>query len=252
VKHGRHACSHWRRIWGTASPRSAFDEANGGGVGWYEDKGAYHLYLLAPAITSMGTPSDLLRRRPDLIVAERKLAASNARIGEAISEFYPKFSLSGLIGTATMGASNVFTGAAAQAQGAAGLRWRLFDFARIDAQIAAAKGGNAEALAAYRLSVLRASEDVENAFSSLLNREAQEATLGRGEAALTRAQASSQAAYKGGVVSLIEVLDADSRLLATRDARAQAQTEAARAAVASFRALGGGWQAPSHLASVRP
>jgi hypothetical protein len=47
VKHGRHACSHWRRIWGTASPRSAFDEANGGGVGWYEDKGAYHLYLLA-------------------------------------------------------------------------------------------------------------------------------------------------------------------------------------------------------------
>jgi outer membrane protein TolC len=43
------------------------------------------------------------------------------------------------------------------------------------------------------------------------------------------------------VVSLIEVLDADSRLLATRDARAQAQTEAARAAVASFRSLGGGW-----------
>ena len=51
--------------------------------------------------------------------------------------------------------------------------------------------------------------------------------------------------YKGGVVSLIEVLDADANLLQVRDAKAQAQTEAARAAVASFRALGGGWDAPN-------
>ncbi|WP_221885143.1 efflux transporter outer membrane subunit [Sphingomonas sp. TF3] len=204
---------------------------------------------VAPGIAQMGSPADLLRRRPDLIAAERRLAASNARIGVAISEYYPKFSLSGLIGTATMTAGNVFTGGATQAQGALGLRWRLFDFGRVDAEIAAAKGSNAEALAAYRLAVLRASEDVENAFSALLNREAQETVLSRGETALTRAQSASLAAYKGGVVSLIEVLDADNRLLATRDARTIAQTETARAAVASFRALGGGWQAPPALAA---
>jgi outer membrane protein TolC len=58
-----------------------------------------------------------------------------------------------------------------------------------------------------------------------------------------RARESSLAAYKSGVVSLIEVLDADSNLLQVQDAKAQAQTEAARAAVASFRALGGGWDA---------
>jgi outer membrane protein TolC len=115
----------------------------------------------------------------------------------------------------------------------------------IDAEISLAKGANAEALASYRLAVLRASEDVENALSALVKREAQEAALGRGEAALARAQSASLAAYKGGVVSLIEVLDADRRLLDTRDARAQAQTETARAAVASFRALGGGWVADS-------
>jgi NodT family efflux transporter outer membrane factor (OMF) lipoprotein len=194
-----------------------------------------------PAIADAGSPADLLRRRPDLIVAERRLAASNARIGVAVAEYYPKFSLSGLIGTATTGAGGLFGAGANQAQGAFGLRWRLFDFGRVDAEIAAARGRNAEALAAYRLAALRASEDVENAFSALVQREDQERILAAGEVSLTRASSSSLAAYKGGVVSLIEVLDADSRLLATRDARAQAKTEAARAAVASFRSLGGGW-----------
>jgi NodT family efflux transporter outer membrane factor (OMF) lipoprotein len=196
---------------------------------------------VAPAIADAGGPADLLRRRPDLIVAERKLAASNARIGEAISEYYPKFTLSGLLGTATIAAGGLFSGGANQAQGVFGLRWRLFDFGRVDAEIADARGRNAEALAAYRLSVLRASEDVEDAFSALVEREAQERTLAQGEDSLSKARAQSLAAYKGGVVSLIEVLDADTRLLTTRDARAQAQTEAARAAVASFRSLGGGW-----------
>jgi NodT family efflux transporter outer membrane factor (OMF) lipoprotein len=197
----------------------------------------------APAITDIGSPADLLQRRPDLIVAERKLAASNARIGSAISEYYPKFSLSGLIGTATTGPGSLLTGGATQAQGVFGLRWRLFDFGRVDAEIKTARGRNAEALAAYRLSVLRASEDVEDAFSALVNRERQQRTLAGGATALTLAQHSSMAAYKGGVVSLIEVLDADTRLLETRDALAQARTETARAAVASFRSLGGGWTA---------
>ena len=204
----------------------------------------------APAITDIGSPADLLRRRPDLIVAERRLAASNARIGSAISEYYPKFSLSGLLGTATAGASGLLTGGATQAQGVFGLRWRLFDFGRVDAEIKNARGANAEALAAYRLSILRASEDVEDAFSALVNREEQERTLAGGETALARAQQSSMAAYKGGVVSLIEVLDADTRLLATRDALAQARTETARAAVASFRSLGGGWDADLNLAAA--
>lgn len=196
----------------------------------------------APAITDIGSPADLLQRRPDLIVAERRLAATNAQIGSAISEYYPKLSLGGLVGTAATGPASLFTGGAFQAQGTAGLRWRLFDFGRVDAEIKSARGRNAEALASYRLSVLRASQDVENAFSALVNREQQERTLVDGETALARAQQSSLAAYKGGVVSLIEVLDAQTRLLATRDALAQARTESARAAVASFRSLGGGWK----------
>ncbi|MBT2297365.1 efflux transporter outer membrane subunit [Pseudomonas fluorescens] len=201
---------------------------------------------LAPQITAMGTPADLLRRRPDLIVAERRLAASNARIAEAVAEYYPKFSLSALLGSATaVSAGNLFTGGASQSAGVLGLRWRLFDFGRINAQIDQAKGQQAEALAAYRQSALRASEDVENAFSSLVNRQTQATTLTAAETALTQARQSSFIAYEKGTASLIDVLQADETLLRASDARAQARTESARAAVAAFRALGGGWQ-PSH------
>ncbi|WP_411556372.1 efflux transporter outer membrane subunit (plasmid) [Pantoea agglomerans] len=197
----------------------------------------------APLITSTGTPGDLLRRRPDIIVAERHLAASSARIGVAISEYYPKFSLSALLGSATaVSGDNLFSSGASQSAGVLGLRWRLFDFGRINAQIDQAKGQEAEALAAYRLSVLRATEDVENAFSALVNRENQTATLVKGEAALASARQSSFVAFRQGTASLIDVLHNDETLLQISDARAQAQTESARAAVATFRALGGGWQ----------
>jgi NodT family efflux transporter outer membrane factor (OMF) lipoprotein len=197
---------------------------------------------LAPQIT---TPADLLRRRPDLIIAERRLAASNARIGEAVAEYYPKFSLSALLGSATaVSGGNLLSGGASQSAGVLGLRWRLFDFGRINAQIDQAKGQEAEALAAYRQSVLRATEDVENAFSALVNREAQATILAEGETSLTQARRSSFIAYQKGTASLIDVLNADETLLQASDARAQARTESARAAVAAFRALGGGWQAP--------
>jgi NodT family efflux transporter outer membrane factor (OMF) lipoprotein len=206
----------------------------------------------APQIVSTGSPGDLLRRRPDLIVAERRLFASNARIGMAIAEYYPKFSLSGMIGSATsVSSGNLFTSGAGQTAGILGLRWRLFDFGRINAQIDFAKGQEAEALASYRLAVLRATEDVENALSALVKREEQTNVLAQGEDSLGRARGASFAAYQKGVVSLIEVLQADESLLRASDARAQAQTESARAAVATFRALGGGWKrgAPDVLAS---
>ena len=204
----------------------------------------------APPIASGGTPGELLRRRPDLVVAERRLAASNARIGVAVAEYYPKFSLSGMLGSATsLSSGNLFSSGASQAAGVLGLRWRLFDFGRINAQIDAARGQEGEALAAYRQAVLRAAEDVENAFSALVKREDQAAILARGETALDRARAASFAAYERGTVSLIEVLQADENLLRASDMRAQAQTESARAAVSAFKALGGGWL-PGEAATV--
>lgn len=196
-----------------------------------------------PSLTGLGSPAELLQRRPDLIVAERRLAATNARIGEAMAGYYPHFSLSGMLGSATAIASgNLLSGGASQSSGVLGLRWRLFDFGRINAQIDLARGRDAEALAAYREAVLHATEEVENAFSALVNRGVQSTTLSAGEASLSRARASAFVAYQRGVASLIDVLHADESLLQVADARAMAQTETARAAIATFNALGGGWQ----------
>jgi len=238
---------------GLDSAMNALDVMLGTPPGTNRDKLAAATPIpLPPQIASVGSPSDLLERRPDLIVAERKLVALNAQVGEAISEYYPKFSLGALIGSATTIASrNLFTDKSSQMAGVLGLRWRLFDFNRIDAEIKVAKGRQSEGLAAYRQAVLRATEDVESATSAMVNREEQSAVLSRGEASLIRARASAEAAHRHGAASEIDVLHADAVVLTMADARAQAQTESARTAVALFKALGGGWQdQPAHVLSV--
>lgn len=195
-----------------------------------------------PKIADTGTPRDLLRRRPDLIIAERQLAASNARIGSAIAEYYPKVSLSGLIGSSTTINGNLFSNGASQAVGLLGLRWRLFDFGRINSQIQFAKGQEAEMLAAYKLAVLQATEDVENSLSTLSKRQEQLHALQDGENSLIQAQKIALIAYQKGINSRIEVLQADSNAQQFSDSKVQAQTESALAAVAVYKSLGGGWQ----------
>lgn len=196
-----------------------------------------------PKMIQMGTPAELLTRRPDLIIAERHLAASNAQIGAAIAEYYPKLSLSGLLGSATsIAEGNLLTNGANQAAGVLGLRWRLFDFGRIDAQITQAKGREAEMLAAYRLAVLKATEDVESAFSTLEKQEQQTVILTQGVGALHRARNASLSAYQRGSASMIEVLQVDESLLQALDRKTLAQAESAKAAITAFKALGGGWQ----------
>jgi NodT family efflux transporter outer membrane factor (OMF) lipoprotein len=205
------------------------------------------IIALAPRITAGGTPGDLLRRRPDLIAAERRLAAASARTGAQMAEYYPKLGLGALLGSATAGGT-LFGSGSGQAAGVLGLRWRLFDFGRIAAQIDAARGQEAELLAAYRLAVLHATEDVENACSALLGYERQAGLLAQSVDALGHARASALAAFQKGAISRDDVLQAEARLLRAEDARAQAQTAAARAAVATYKALGGGWQAPAPAA----
>ena len=123
------------------------------------------------------------------------------------------------------------------------LRWRIFDFGKVDAEVGQARGSHAEALAHYRQTVLRAAEDVEDAFKTLTESERRTARLQAEVQSLQRSHDLSQQAYAAGSIPLTDVLDADRLLLAARDDLAQNRADAARAAVRSYRALGGGWSA---------
>jgi NodT family efflux transporter outer membrane factor (OMF) lipoprotein len=195
----------------------------------------------APAIPPGQSASDLLRRRPDVIAAERRLAASNARIGVAIAEYYPKVSLSALLGFESLSGSHLWSAASFQPEATAGLRWRLFDFGRVDAEVAQANSANAQVLLTYRQTVLRATEDVENAFMALAQLELQSHDLATEVDALARARDASQRSYLAGASSLTDVLDADRQSLVAQDEFARTRADTDRAAVMSFRALGGGW-----------
>lgn len=195
----------------------------------------------APDPSGSVEPAGLMRRRPDVVAAERRLAAASTRIGVAMAEYYPRISLSGLLGVASVGTGGLFTGKAVQANGGGVLRWRLFDFGRVDAEVATAKGREAEALAQYRASILRATEDVENALSRLAEARTEIVIRKREVAELIRSRDQARQAYEGGVLALVAVLDADRALLDASDRLAVARAEAARASVSATRALGGGW-----------
>ena len=194
-----------------------------------------------PAISGFGTPNELLRRRPDVIAAERMVAASNAHIGQALAEYYPKLSLSGIVGSQALAPVHLFEQQGFQPVSVVGLRWRLFDFGRVAAEVEQARGSNAEALLQYRSSVLHAAEDVEDAFSLLVQSENRRNEIVREIAELQRVRDRSEESYSAGVIPLTDVLDADRQLLVAKDDLAVARENAARAAVGSYRALGGGW-----------
>jgi NodT family efflux transporter outer membrane factor (OMF) lipoprotein len=204
-----------------------------------------------PAMADTGAPVDVLRRRPDVIAAERVLAASNERIGAAIADYYPKLSLSGVLGFDSITTNGLFRNRSFQPLGTAGLRWRIFDFGKVDAEVKQARGGYAEALALYRQTVLRAAEDVENAVTVLNQSQVRRQELAAEVDALTRARDLSERAYKAGAITLTDVLDADRQLLVARDNLDSVRADSARAAVGVYRALGGGWDVPSADTAAR-
>jgi NodT family efflux transporter outer membrane factor (OMF) lipoprotein len=193
-----------------------------------------------PAVNVSVQPEQLLRRRPDIVAAERQLAASNARIGVAISDYYPHVSLGALLGFESLGSNDLISAASFQPQLLGGLRWRLFDFGRVDAEVNDAKGAYAEALAHYRQTALRATEEVEDALTSQAQYTNQSSELSAETISLQHANASSERAYEAGSVSLTDVLDTERQLLAAQDEAVSARVNALRSAIFFYRAIGGG------------
>jgi multidrug efflux system outer membrane protein len=195
-----------------------------------------------PARIALGSARDLLRRRPDIRVAERNLAAATARIGVATADLFPRVTFTGSIALeANSPAGFGKSGGDAYSFGPS-IRWAAFDIGRVRAQIAGADARAEAALAQYEKAVLTALEETENTLTQF-RREAERRDLLR-----SSSQASKEAAYlararfEEGAADFLTVLDAERTLLEAEERLAQSQTDTATALVALYKALGGGWE----------
>jgi len=196
-------------------------------------------------------PAALLARRPDVVAAERLVAASDARVAEAIAARYPKLTISGFAGFLANGMSNLFTGGAVQLGAGAGFSAPLFTGGRLRAQQKAAEGRLHEAVAAWRQTALQAAAEGENALLALTKRSAEAEARGAVATRLGDARDRTASALRSGAVSRVELMAVERQRLDAEDEAILARAEAARAGVAAFRALGGGWQAEGAKLAAR-
>jgi multidrug efflux system outer membrane protein len=196
-----------------------------------------------PALTAIGTPEELLRRRPDVRMAERQLAAATARIGIAIGDLFPKVTFLGSIGyDAAM--ISALGGRDSQVYSfGPSISWAAFDLGRVRSRITIARANADGALAAYQSVVLAALEETEGSLVTYGRAQSRRATLELAASASARAAALANQRFQGGLTDFLNVLEAERDALATQDALAQSRAQAATSLVAVYKALGGGWTA---------
>jgi len=194
-----------------------------------------------PPVTPEGLPSDLLLRRPDIVQAEQRLIAANARIAVARAALFPRISLTGYLGSESTALRDLFSGPALIWQLAFGLAQPIFQGGRLFGEIEAVKAREQQALAQYQKSVQEAFREVRQALSAQTHAREIFQAEGARAAALRDTLRLARIRYENGLVSQLEVLDAERNLLAADLNRADA-LRAQRVAVADLvRALGGGW-----------
>lgn len=192
-----------------------------------------------PAAPLAATPAELLRRRPDLRVAESRAVAANAGIGQALAEFWPKLSLSALAGFDTTRLAAFGNDRSSVVTGALGLRWRILDFGRVQAQVAQARGQSREALEAWRGAVLQAGAEVEDAFTTLAARRSEAEARASGWQASRAGYARTSAMAREGEIGRDALAEREFALLAAEDEAVAARGEGWLALIAAYRAIGG-------------
>ncbi len=192
--------------------------------------------LPAPSLEiAVGVPAETLRRRPDVRRAERQLAAETARVGVAVAELYPKFTLSGTIGLES----------SAQTIGLAGiglgLNWNIFDRSRIRNQIEVQSAVQEQALIAYEASILTALEDVENALTAFAEEQRRYVSLTQSAQAAARSAEVARTRYEAGASDFLSVLDGERVLLTSEDNQAVSEGLILSNLIKLYKSLGGGW-----------
>ncbi|MDB5450029.1 MAG: efflux system, outer rane lipoprotein NodT family [Phenylobacterium sp.] len=197
----------------------------------------------------IGDAGALLRRRPDVQAAERRLAAQTARVGVATADLFPRVSISGFLGFLSGDLSSLGDSGSRMWSVAPTLSWPGLDFVGAWARLHGQEAREDAALASYDQTVLRALEDVENALVGYSQQQARLKSLVARASASQRAAELARIRYREGATDFLTLLDAERTLLDAEDAATSAETAVNTEVVALYKALGGGWEAPAAVAT---
>jgi multidrug efflux system outer membrane protein len=204
-----------------------------------------------PNLNAIGTPEQLLRRRPDVRVAERRLAAATARVGVATGDLFPKVTMVGEVGYWAPTFGDFGQSEARFFSVGPSISWAAFDLGRVRARISSAKAQTDAALAGYEGAVLNALEDTEGALITYGRSQSRRESLRVAAAASDKASDLARRRFEGGLIDFLEVLDAERTALSAELLLSQSRADAAVSLVADYKALGAGW-AVSEQARVSP
>lgn len=189
-----------------------------------------------------GLPSDLLERRPDIRLAEAALVAANARIGVAKAEYFPRISLTGLLGVESADLSDLFQSGSRILGIGAGLAQPVFNGGRIRNNLDFAEARQREAVAVYEQTIYQSFRDVEDAL--VAHRKSRESLAEQSVAVRASREALDVAdsRYRSGLTTYLDVLDAQRTLLAAEVEESRVLLQQLVSIVQLYRALGGGWE----------
>ena len=195
-----------------------------------------------PAAQNIGTPELLLRRRPDIRVVERELAAATAQIGIAVGDLFPRISFVGRWGFDAIDSSDLGNASSETYQFGPSIQWAAFDLGRVRQRIKQREAATDRALARYEQTVLQALEETDASMTEYAKAKVKQAHLQDSTTASLDAVKLARARYESGVADFLTVLDAERSALTAEDHLAQSQTQTATALLATYKALGGGFR----------
>ena len=208
-----------------------------------------------PAEANVGIPSELLRRRPDIRLAERQLAAQSALIGVAKADLYPHFSLFGSIGLQTTNAdltsagypggssfSDLWASDSVYFMGGPAVSWDIFNYGRVKNRVRVQDARFQQLVVNYQDTVLKAAQEVEDAMVAYLRSQDEMKYLAESVKAATRSVDLSMIQYQEGMVDYQRVLDSQRAQSQAQNRLTEVKGSVTLNFVALYKALGGGWQ----------
>lgn len=201
----------------------------------------------APAEVAVGVPAELLRRRPDIREAELQAAAQSAQIGIAEASLYPSFTLLGSIGYTTSNTgdsemNDLFNADSLGYSVGPSFSWPILNYGRLKNNVRIQDARFEELIVNYQNTVLEAAREVEDSLAGFLGAKAAAGYLDDSVKSAQRAVELSLIQYREGAVDYQRVLDSQQTLLEQQDQYTNAQGNTVLNLVATYKALGGGWQ----------